>query len=61
MLNILLPEISNIMQLLQKLGREFDKVEDLSLCVDETLFKVVDSGIHCAVNILELLEKLDTF
>ena len=54
-LNLLLPEISDSMQLLQKLGREFDKVEHLGPYVDETLSKVVDSGIHCAVNILNYL------
>ena len=60
-LNLLLPEISDSMQLLQKLGREFDKVEDLGPYVDETLSKVVDSGIHCAVNILNYLRNQTFF
>ena len=61
MLNLLLPEISDIMPLLQKLCRELDKVEDLGPCVDETLSKFVDSGIHCAVNILNNLRNRTLF
>ena len=33
-------EISDNMQLLQELGKEFSKVEELDPCVDETLSKV---------------------
>ena len=42
--------VSDNMQLLQELGKEFNKVEELSPCVDDTLSKVVDSGIRYMID-----------
>ena len=38
------------MQLLQELGKEFNKVEELGPCVDDTLSKVVVSGIRYMID-----------
>ena len=42
--------VSDNMQLLQELGKEFNKVEELGPCVDDTLSKVVDSGIRYMID-----------
>ena len=43
-------EVCDNMQLLQELGREYDKVEELDPYVDETISKVVDSGIRYMID-----------